>query len=210
MKFYVGQTSDRLFCEKMVELGIGECVVPGKLPPRRYPWFFDCGTYGPWFRGEEWDAMLFERSLKVIEELKILPDFVVCPDLIAQGNDSLKHSVYWLPRVHRVAPVYLAVQDGMDPFDVRPLLRSEQFSGVFVGGTKRWKWSTLGQWVRTAHSQGVPCHVGRAASPRQIRWATSAGADSIDGNQPLWSRPHFHRFQLAVRHWGIQGAFSYE
>jgi hypothetical protein len=197
MRAYVGQTRSPELIDFLQHHDIGECTCRGELPPRRTPWFYDNGAYRDWRKGLPSDAYrLLDDLAHVRVGLVTLPDFVVAPDLVAQGEESLKESRFWLPHIRaelgRPVPVYLAVQDGMTPDSVVGLLTD--FDGLFVGGTTAWKKATAREWVTLAHEHGLPCHVGRCGMPRLIRWAHSIGADSIDSSFPLWHRGRLSQF----------------
>lgn len=71
------------------------------------------------------------------------PDFVVVPDIVGEGTKSLERSVQWMDHLENNYPYnkyYLAVQDGMSFFMVETLIKKRLFDGIFVGGTKPWKY----------------------------------------------------------------------
>jgi hypothetical protein len=138
------------------------------------------------------DAGAYVRSLDRVDG----PDFAVVPDIVAGGMRSLDFSLGWVDRLRGVAPLYLAVQDGMAAADVVPVAR--HFAGLFVGGTLPWKIRTGGEWVTLAHRLGLPCHVGRVGTFRRVLWAKRIGADSIDSCLPLWSRANLATFRAAL------------
>lgn len=194
MRAYVGQTRAAELIETLSGFEIGECVVRGTIPPRRTPWFYDNGAYGDWRAGRSFDGVRYLRDIWRIREWVDLPkpDFVVLPDLVAQGAASLAFTAEWLPQSVCGAPLYLAVQDGMTPADVRPLI--PLIGGLFVGGSLPWKIRTSAMWVDLAHDCGMPAHVGRVGTFERVQWAKRIGADSIDSCLPLWSVEHLERF----------------
>jgi len=119
---------------------------------------------------------------------------------VAGGLESLAFSLTWRPHLATIAPLYLAVQDGMVDADVVPHL--EGFAGLFVGGTLPWKLRSAREWVRLAHRHGIKAHVGRVGTERRVAWARRIGADSIDSCLPLWSEENLERFLrgLGPRH----------
>ena len=195
---YVGQTRGRWLTARLMAAGIGECTVRGELPPRRVPFFYDNGAFGDWKAQRPFDAVAFREDLASLRKHRLVPDFVVAPDVVAGGESSLVESLRWLDECRSVGPVYLAVQDGMGLETVRASV--DGFAGLFVGGTLEWKLSTGQSWCRLAHELGLACHVGRVGSARRIRWAQRIGADSIDSALPLWSDSHMRRFLSALRH----------
>jgi hypothetical protein len=175
---------------------------------RKMSWFYDNGAYSDWKKERKFDIEKFIDELFKIEaqtrfgkmfdeqlnfsllekgassSYKLpMPDFVVVPDLPSKGNQSLMFSRKWIDFLERRFPnyeYYLAVQDGMDPNLVEDDLFDGRFSGLFVGGTKQWKYKTSADWVELAHDCGVKCHIGGIGTRKSILWAKSIGADSVD------------------------------
>ncbi len=125
--------------------------------------------------------------------------FIVVPDIVAGGPDSLSFSLSWLPRLDGVSPLLLAVQDGMTPCEVAPHLsgRHRKFSGLFVGGTTEWKEDSLPVWGEVCHHYGAYLHVGRVNSARRIRLCHLAGADSFDGTSVSMYAVNIHHLDRA-------------
>ena len=206
MRVYVGQTRSRALIAELGALGFGECTQPMEMPPRRRPWFLDNAAFSAWRAGRAFDAEGFERALcsPVLDESP--PDFVVCPDRVATGLESLAFSLRWRERSELLRPGlpwYLVTQDGMTEQAVAVAFARFEWRGVFVGGSLPWKIATGGSWVRFAHSRGRPCHVGRVGTAKRVGWALRIGADSIDSCLPLWSRENLGRFRMALE--GRQG-----
>lgn len=86
----------------------------------------------------------------------------------------------WLDRLNGIpTKLLLAVQNGMEPDDVR-----EQLSpavGIFVGGDTEFKLGTLNSWGMLARRRNCHLHVGRVNSARRITLCAAAGVNSIDG-----------------------------
>lgn len=198
MIIYVGQTRSRELIKRLAALGIGEMTVRGEFPPRRTPWALDNGAYRDWtanapFDDEEWQRTLTRVLLdKTIER----PAFIVAPDIVAGGLPSLAYSLKHALGLRYLAPVYLAVQDGMDAIAVARAI--DPYDGIFVGGTLPWKIRTGAQWVTLAHRFGRPCHIGRVGTAKRVAWAKRIGADSIDSCLPLWSEENLQRFLDAL------------
>jgi len=196
---YVGQTRSRKLVAELAALGIGECFrrKESRWPPRRTPWFYDNGAFGDWKSGQPFDVRAFESDLAVIRAGSVgRPDFIVCPDKVAGGRDSLAFSMEWLPRLRSLCPgqrVYLVVQDGMVEDDL-PLGLGSYVQGIFVGGTRDWKLETGPRWVRVAHKNALPCHIGRVGTGERVRWARLIGADSLDSSLPLWGADNLRIF----------------
>jgi len=195
VKVYVGQTRGKEWISLMESHGFGEMVVRGEMPPRRKPWAFDNGAYRDWTAGRGFDAVSFLEDLETIWRYDGRPDFIVVPDMVAGGMESLRFSMHWMCRPelrrHKV-PLYLAVQDGMTPVAVMDDLR--HFQGIFVGGTLDFKLKSGRDWVDLAHQWGIPCHIGRAGTENRVKWARRLGATSIDSCLPLWSEENLARF----------------
>lgn len=196
MVAYVGQTRAKRLIEEIRSYGWGEMVSRGELPPRRYPFALDNGVFGDWKAHRPFDEAAYLRDLDKLDRLQLQPDFLVVPDKIAAGTESLEFSLSWLGRLEGTAPLYLAVQDGMAPLHVEPVLR--RFAGLFVGGTVPWKLRTARTWTVLAHDAGLRCHIGRVGTARRVRWARTTGADSIDSCVPLWSRRNLSAFRNAL------------
>lgn len=138
----------------------------------------DNGAWSAFVAGVPFKVEPFERA---VAEIGAGADFIVAPDIVAGGLESLALSVSWLPRLLLVAKVVLiAVQDGMTPADVAHYLSDRV--GIFVGGTTEWKEATMAIWGALARSCGAVCHVGRVNTVRRIRLCAAAGATSFDGS----------------------------
>lgn len=196
---YVGQTRSRELVRELDRLGIGECTVTGEMNPRRDRWFHDNGAFRDFVAGRGFNVTRWCRDMMRIRNSggKLRPDFVVVPDIVAGGVDSLDFSAMWRDDVDGVGPAYLAVQDGMTEGLVDA--HAARYAGIFVGGTLEWKLATAPAWVRFAHARGMRCHVGRVGPAARVRWARAIGADSIDSSLPLMSAGHMDAFVGALR-----------
>jgi hypothetical protein len=192
VRVYIGQARNAKMIEKLTAHGFGECTVRGELPPRRTPWFYDNGAFRDFTAGKPFSVAKYERDLERLPAMPTPPAFLVVPDVVAGGVESLEVSLAWLPRLRGLAPLFLAVQDGMSLDDVARVI--EGFDGVFVGGSVPWKVRTGAAWVRFAHGLSKPCHIGRVGTIRRLRWARLIGADSIDSCFPLWTKARLARF----------------
>lgn len=142
-----------------------------------FPYALDNGAWGAHQRGEDFPAEPFTRTVK---KLGAGADWVVAPDIVEGGLDSLRVSIGWLSWLRsRCKRILIAVQDGMTEKDIRPLLSDRV--GVFVGGSTDWKLQTLDTWCRLARDCGAWSHVGRVNTARRIRRCLAAGATSFDG-----------------------------
>jgi len=194
VKVYLGQTRQNPLNGLAAEcsrLGFGEMTTRKELPPRRFPYAFDNGAFGDYLAKRPFQG---DRYLFALERLWILPtpDFLVVPDLVAGGPASISFSESWRPRVEGFAPLYLAVQDGMEGKQVEEVI--QHYNGLFVGGSVPWKLATAVEWVKQAHAHGKPCHIGRVGTGIRAVWARWTGCDSIDSTVPLWAERNFRAF----------------
>lgn len=184
---------------RLLSLGYGEMIArPFKPPPLRLPWALDNGAWAAFVKGQPWDPAPFLEDYATAQACPVPPLFVVCPDIVGKGLESLRFSLRWEEQLRGGLPLYLAVQDGLTPEDVRAHL--SRFAGLFVGGSNGWKVATGEAWVRLAHAHGLPCHIGRAGTNKKAAWAKRIGTDSIDSCQPLWGYP-----KLASFAWTLEG-----
>lgn len=215
MRAYVGQTRAANLIAELEALGIGECTTRGQLAPRRSTWFYDNGAFEDFQAGRPFDYLQFSRDMRAIRlwqdregiptyrarggQRLTAPDFVVVPDLVAGGLDSLAFSAEHLDDCRPTgAPLYLAVQDGMTPRHVRPFVAEQGIDGLFVGGSLDWKLATGATWTALGRELGLPVHVGRVGTADRVRWAREIGASSIDSALPLWSAAKLGRFVEAL------------
>lgn len=182
MKVYAGGVGKLAYIDHMLQNRIGMCIPANqwRYPKRRMPWFLDNGAYSAFTQGTEFDSRKFLAALEKIESCWQGPDFIVCPDIVAAGMKSLHFSLSWLDKLPAGYPVYLAVQDGMNPHDLKDCI--ELFEGIFVGGTLEWKFTTMKMWVEFAHYHGIPCHVGRVGRFRWLVQARESEVDSVDSS----------------------------
>lgn len=149
----------------------------------------DNGAWRDFQAGEAFDEDAYERFLDWLVE-NILPagsygfpvlDWLVLPDRVAGGLDSLALSMRYLNRCLSVAPlVLIAVQDGMEFDDLAPLVGPQV--GIFLGGSTEWKLAHMGDWGRFCAERRIHYHVARVNSAKRMFMAIAAGADSIDGS----------------------------
>jgi hypothetical protein len=191
MRVYVGQTRSRKLIRSLTYFGFGEMTVREEVPPRRTPWAFDNGAYKDWKAEVPFKEDKYLRALEQAHGA----DFVVAPDIVAGGVKSLEFSELWFPRLTGL-PLYLAVQDGMVPSDVGPLVG--KYKGVFLGGTLEWKLATLQEWRDVTRVWGKPLHVGRVGTRERTKLCRRVGVDSIDSALPLWSTGNLVQFLEGV------------
>jgi len=169
----------------------GACLtrdIFNNVTANKMPWFFDNGAFSDWKNKEVFNYKKFADKMLDIE-FKIRagyipePDFVVVPDIVGEGLKSLQRSVQWMDYLDTNYPhnkYYLAVQDGMSLTHVENLIKQRVFDGLFVGGTKPWKYAEGEKWVQLAHKYGLPIHCGGVGIRKNILWAKMAGFDSCD------------------------------
>lgn len=147
----------------------------GPLRTEGFPYSLDNGAWTAHQQGEPFDVPAFEKAVGLLGGGA---DWVVVPDIVAGGLASLRFSEEWLPRLDCYR-LLIAVQDGMAPADVRPLLSPD--IGIAVGGTTDWKERQVHAWARLARDVGCHLHVLRVNTARRITLCRDAGVDSIDG-----------------------------
>lgn len=138
----------------------------------------DNGAWADHQVGRPFDEDAYEQFL---DWLPLTPDWLVLPDIVAGGLESLALSVRYLNRCAALSPLcLLAVQDGIEPLDVAALVGSSV--GIFLGGSTEWKLARMADWGRFCQERGVYYHVARVNSAKRMYQAIAAGADSVDGS----------------------------
>jgi len=159
----------------------------GKTAPRwpdgsPAPYALDNGAWGCHQQGRDFDGDAFGHT---VDSIGAGASWVVVPDIVGGGLQSLSLSRRWLPRIDHPLKL-IAVQDGMSIADVDPLMGPGR--GLFLGGSTEWKIRTMAMWGRYARRIGAYYHVGRVNTVRRIRMAMCAGAHSVDGTSATrWS-----------------------
>jgi len=189
--------------EEIKKNGWGVVVVPELLKRfclETFPLYFvDNGAFSCWKKGKEFDCKAFLKTLDFVSSLSTYPEFVVLPDKVAEGLQSLEFSLNWLEVLKRDYPHFsyaLAVQDGMDEKSVEEVI--EKVDYLFVGGTLKWKLQTGEKWVKLAHKHNKKCHIGRVGTAKRVRWVRRIKADSIDSSLPLFSKSKMESFKRAL------------
>jgi hypothetical protein len=159
-------------------------VAPEKTCPEGFEYAVDNGAWSAYLNGRAFDTGAFRATVEV---MGAGADWVVAPDIVQGGRKSLHVSESWLPWLFDRAPITLiAVQDGMRPSDVRPILRTcPRRIGIFLGGSTEWKLQMLSLWGELAEEVGCYYHVGRVNSVKRIRMCRYARAHSFDGSGPV-------------------------
>jgi hypothetical protein len=148
----------------------------GVLRNEGFPWALDNGAWTAFQRREPFDVPAFDRAVSL---MGVGADWIVVPDKVADASESLRMTREWLPRLMGVAPLLVAVQDGMTVDHVRDMLGPK--CGIFLGGGTEWKLATMSYWGEHCSRIGCHYHVARVNTVGRIRAAHLARAHSIDG-----------------------------
>lgn len=165
--------------------------------PRSMPYALDNGAYGAFWHGVPWKPKPFLGLLSKAAARHTPPLWVVVPDAVGNRESTLSLWVTWFSVIERLlpgVPLAFAVQDGILPHEV-----PEQAVVIFVGGSTRWKWSTLRTW--TANFPRV--HVGRVNTEGQLWRCHEAGVESCDGTG--WMRGGRQRLEGLRRYLSLSG-----
>jgi hypothetical protein len=146
-----------------------------------FPYAIDNGAWSAWNAKPRRARLDLHLFIGIVLALGADADWVVCPDIVGGGQESLRLSLRWLPWVLKHAPAaVIAVQEGISDSDIAPHLGPRV--GVFVGGASdEWKERSVGRWAALARAHGARCHVGRVNTQRRIAICGAAGATSFDG-----------------------------
>ena len=162
----------------------------------RMPIAIDNGAFAAFLQKKDWaESYRWEFVQLVRRASRHAPDllrWIVAPDIVAGGLESLELSRSWIKTVQdwsrtasigKARPIImLPVQDGMTPEDVIPILDEYPGQlGIFLGGSTLWKWRTVCKWGKLARERGILYHVARVNTMRSIWHAESCGATSYDG-----------------------------
>lgn len=182
-----------------------------------YGFAFDNGLFADFKKNLPFNEENFFKKLSLLFHERKFPDFIVVPDVIGGGIDSLKFSVDYMPKLEFCPfPKYLVVQNGMTADDVEKYLCKDtneekiEFDGIFVGGTPtfkgfgqkptkeiEWKIKTMEAWTRLAHKHGKKCHIGRVSSIKRLNFARSIKADSCDTSIVNFDPKEFIKYEKA-------------
>lgn len=178
MKAYASRTGTRRNLAALKRAGWRLLVsARGRLSHEGFQYALDNGAWTAHQRGEPFDIPAFERA---VEWGAAGADWLILPDAVGAGLESLRMSLSWAPRLTGLCPLLLAVQDGMTVADVSPFVGRD--IGIAVGGSTEWKERTAIEWGRLAAATGAYLHVLRVNTVRRIRICKAAGADSFDGS----------------------------
>jgi len=190
MDIYTGHSAGKRL-EKQKEMGLGIMLhsCPKRMPAgdaRLFKCALDNGAVSCWQRGFPFQSDVFMLAIKKAYAAGIKLDFIVCPDIIQGGMDSLNFSISWLDGSLATAPkVALVVQPGMTPEKIEKhpigiLQRYSNITHIFIGGMSEWRFSTAPEWIDWAHSMGKKAHIGNCGTVEKMKAAERWGADSVD------------------------------
>lgn len=148
-----------------------------RKPSDGFLYAIDNGAWTSYRKGTPWREDLFVRA---IDQLGDGAEFIVTPDIVAGGLESLELTKAWLPRLECFPLVLLPLQNGMEPDHVRELVGSRV--GIFLGGDDEYKLSTMALWGTFSREVGCYYYVGRVNSQKRIHLCAQAGAHSFDGS----------------------------
>jgi len=149
------------------------------LNPHGLRYALDNGAWSAHQRGLPFDDRAFEEAVR---EVGASADFIVAPDIVCGGLDSLAVSLRWLPwLLQHGRRVLVPLQDGMEPRHVAPILSPGRV-GLFVGGSTAWKEWAIPTWGPWARARAIYCHVGRVNSARRIALCAQGMCSSFDGS----------------------------
>lgn len=172
--------------QKAIDYGLGCMVSPS---PTRNPCkdarktfcALDNGAFRCHQRGYPFMEEQFLKTLTTCWKVGIDLDFIVVPDIMLAGKESLKFSMeYATTKLNTAKNLALVVQDGVWPEDIDEYQLNPLFSHIFVGGSVEWKWKYAKMWVDDAHSRGLLCHIGRCGTLKRLLEAHRLNADSVD------------------------------
>jgi len=145
---------------------------------------------GAWAAHNSGTPFRADRFRLLLARLGSGADWVVAPDIVGGGLESLRFSLAWLDECLASCPrVLIAAQDGTSVRDVAPYI-SERV-GVAIGGSTPWKLAQLhgDVWGRLCHDRGAWLHCLRVNTQTRIRACEDAGCWSLDGSgASRWSK----------------------
>jgi len=185
VKVYTGQTTGEKL-KKIIELDMGVMISsnPNTTPSKdlsRVYCALDNGAFSCFRKGYPFQADVFRQTIKACYKHNITLDFIVCPDIVCGGLDSLSFSMKWAAGELLGSPnLALVMQDGMKPQDISVGYHLKHFSYIFIGGSVGWKWKTAEEWVRFAKDNNKKVHIGQCGRLQYLERARDLGVDSVD------------------------------
>jgi hypothetical protein len=139
----------------------------------------DNGAWGAYQAGEPFDRAAFEDAVR---QVGAAADWIVVPDIVLGGLESLTVSRSWLPELAPLGRLLLIpIQDGMTFAHLEPLVEPGRV-GIFVGGSTEWKEAAILTWGPWCRRRGIACHVGRVNTARRIALCAAGRVTSFDGS----------------------------
>ena len=185
MKIYTGQGAGKKF-DEIVKHDLGVCIssTPNIMPHKelkKVPCFLDNGAFACHRKGYPFQEDVFFKVITKSYKLGIKLDFIVCPDLLMRGKDSLEYSIEWANgKLLSANNLALVVQDGIEPSHIDDWDIWDRFTHLFIGGSVDWKWRTAELWSDYAKENGVKLHIGQCGKLEYLKTAYDLGADSVD------------------------------
>ncbi len=153
------------------------------VAPEGMPYVLDNGAWVCFEAGKPWSETPFLRLLERAESFPRPPEWAVLPDVVGAGPRSLELSESWHDAHAGLARRWLlAVQDGMTVEQVREVIERRELAGIFVGGTRSWKWRSLPRWAELGLDLGCTVHVGRVNGEEKAARCRDLAVSSIDGS----------------------------
>ena len=125
----------------------------GALRTEGMRYALDNGAWSAFVQQEPFDEDAF---LIAVDRLGEGADWIVLPDIVAGGLESLDYTLRWKERLRGMpTKLLVAVQNGMQIDDVASLLSPAV--GIFIGGTTEWKEATAQARVLSLGAETVTC-----------------------------------------------------
>lgn len=138
----------------------------------------DNDAFSAWTHNMPWNESAWLGMLDKAKACGHDPMWALVPDVVADAEATLEKWERYAPVVSRYGwQKAFAVQDGMTASDV-----PHDADIVFVGGTTRWKLSSLEMWA----SSFPRVHVGRVNTIGRLLTCDRLGIESVDGTG--WTR----------------------
>jgi hypothetical protein len=182
MMAYATRTGTLRNLAALRDAGWGLMVTPDSPRTEKfYDYCIDNGAWSAHTQGVDWNDTYQAKFERLVEDLGAGARFIVAPDIVAAGAQSLARSLEWLPALRSVGClVLIPLQDDMRP---EPALTQHLGDkvGLFVGGSTEFKISSLPTWSWVAREWDCYLHVARVNTVRRIRYCQAYDVDSIDG-----------------------------
>lgn len=200
MSVYASRTGTKRNLAAIAEAGWGLLVSrAGEWRTEGFvDWVADNGAWADFQAGQPFDEDMFEEFLQWIESQSIAPRWLVLPDIVAGGLESLSLSLRFRNRCLSVAPlVLIAVQDGMEHDHLAPHVGPSV--GIFLGGSTGWKLKQMRYWGEFCADRNIHYHVARVNTARRMFLASAANADGVDGSSGSRFAVTIRKLDLARR-----------